>query len=153
MESLKEKLGVQSPAKPVDEDIIYDVVDFEIVTAEADPVLSGAAQTPRELLYAALVQEFGEKAVFADVSAGGTPNADKADFLVRSDGGISVAIFVVSSVEDTAAYQRAVKQCAVWENRGAYSIIFFENDCADPMLVRGWVRAAMEKAARIKSKQ
>lgn len=162
LERLKEKLGVLSPTKqepvtPVrelpEEEIIYDVTDYEVVDNAAPDKPCGTPQTPRELVYAVLVQKYGEKAVFPDAAISNMGSAEKVDFLVRPGGGLSLVIFIVSSPADRAAYDRAVKVGKAWENRGAYYIIFFENDCADPMLVRSWVYAAMEKAARIKSKQ
>ncbi len=137
---LKEKLGAQPPAAPVEEAVIYDVVDFEVIEKPGN-----ATQTPHEVVHAVLVQAYGTTSVFPDALIG-MDEANKADFLVCAKGYASVVFFIVGNTE-AGAYQRAVQAGKIWESRGFRWYTIFEKDCHDPAYVDKWIREAMEKIA------
>ncbi len=132
---LKEKLESQPKAKP-DEDIIYDVVYYR-----------GVEPLSEDPIFCLLVGRYGKNAVEDCVMIDSNPDT-LVDYLVSVDGCPPIAIFVVTRANSNQGYQHAVNAGKLWEQKGAYSIIFFEEDCDNSARILGWVRAAMEKASR-----
>lgn len=159
LERLKEKMRDQSAVRAAEEvvydipeeDIIYEVAEEDVVydvdNYEVVDTLLCSPMAPRDMIRTALNNLVGDRAIFPDAKLG-LASSDTVDFLVRAEGYDLAVFLLVKSHEDQIAYRQAVEKGKLWESRGAYWFVVFEDYCTGPEIVTRFIREAMEKARR-----